>query len=266
MSRRNGLELNRLTRHAPRAARRGSALLVVMGILFVIFIFGFGYANYLSGQVYLLEREKEYEAARMIIRSGFTEALYMLNFDNAQLIQKLKAAPAGVVEKPYEFFEPRTETSQKLMEKVFEKFKNQKLRVVFELAEVMPFRKDLGGERFARFIVKGHFNAGMIYAKLEGEVFARLAKISRSRTQKGDSIDISPERIYAVVNDPRSLSAGKYFGLCVFTGSDPKAAKEAAARAPEFRGTLLMPDGTVITDKAAQSSEYSLTFGPLIMR
>ncbi|HNY11077.1 MAG TPA: hypothetical protein PKK26_05745 [Candidatus Wallbacteria bacterium] len=256
---------NKLGKKINQHNDRGSALLIVMGILSVIFVFGFGYANYLSGQVYLLEREKDYEAARMILRSGITEAIYVLNFDNAIMIQKLKKVNPDENIKPYEFFEPRVETTEKLMEKVFEKFKNRKLRIVFELAEVMPFQNGREGEKFARFIVRGHFNAGMLYTKIEGEIIARLSLISYNKRSSVSALEINPDRIFAVVNTPAMITNSRYFGICVFAGADPKAAKEAAEKSPEFRGALVMPDGTLLTNRMS-NGEYCLTFGPIIMK
>ncbi len=245
--------------------KRGSALLIVMGILSVIFVFGFGYANYLSGQVFLLEREKEYEAARMILRSGITEAIYVLNFDNSMMVQKLKKVSPDENIKPYEFYEPRVETTEKLMEKIFEKAKNRKLRIVFELAEVMPFKNGQGAEKFARFIVRGYFNAGMLFTKIECEIIARLSLISVNKRVSVPALEINPDRIFAVINTPAMFANSRYYGICVFTGADPKAAKEAAEKAAEFRGVLVMPDGSILTNRMP-GGDYSLTFGPVIMK
>jgi len=247
--------------------KRGSSLIIVLGVLFVIFIFGFGYANYLRGQVYLLEREKDYEAARLIIKSGFTEALYMLNYDPAAFGQKMQSLSTAGAIRPYEFFGAKVEASKRLMKKVFEGYDNPSLKVWFELVSVHEFSSSAQlGEKFAKFKICGQLNAGLVVSKLEGEVSARLAKITYETRGGGTLVKLIPERIFAVVNREESLAAGKYYGICVYNGADLKKAKKMAEANEDFNALLVTPNGAIIVDKIIAAAGYSLTFGPLMLK
>jgi hypothetical protein len=247
--------------------QRGSSLLVVLGLLFVIFIFGFGYANYLNGQVYFLEREKDYEAARLIIKSAFTETLYLINYDNRDFINRLQNTSSEGFTKPFDFYNAKVDASKRLMKKIFEKYENPSLNVWFELIEPLDFKKDAqAGEKFARFKLHGQFNAGIISAKLEYEIIARLAKITYENRGGASYLKLSPERVFAVINKDEHIEGGRYYGICVYNGRDPKSAKKAAEANDEFKALLVTPNGTVICDRALTYNGYCLTFGPPIVK
>lgn len=250
-----------------KKTKKGSSLLVVLGLLFVIFIFGFGYANYLNGQVYFLEREKDYEAARLIIKSAFTESLYLINYDNRDFINRLQNTASEGFSKPFNFYNAKTDASKRLMKKIFEKYENPSLNVWFELIEPLDFKTDAeAGEKFARFKLHGQFNAGIIAAKLEYEVIARLAKITYENRGGASYLKLSPERVFAVINKDEHIEDGKYYGICVYNGRDPKAAKKAAEANDEFKALLVTPNGTVICDRALTYNGYCLTFGPPMVK
>ncbi|HOT75500.1 MAG TPA: hypothetical protein PK467_06930 [Candidatus Wallbacteria bacterium] len=247
--------------------QKGSSLLVVLGILSVIFIFGFGYANYLNGQVYFLEREKDYEAARLIIKSAFTETLYLLNYDNSEFIKKLQNVSSQGFSKPFDFYQAKVEASKRLMKKIFEKYDNPSLKVWLELIEPVDFKiSSAPGEKFARFKLHGQLNAGIIASRLEYEVIARLAKIVHENRDSTYYIKLTPERIFAVIAKDEFIESGRYYGICVYTGMDPKRAKKAALANEEFKALLVTPNGSVIVDKALPTGDFCLTFGPAIAR
>lgn len=255
-----------LRRRAP-AARRGSSLLVVLGLLFVIFIFGFGYANYLNGQVYFLEREKDYEAARLIIRSAFTETLYLMNYDNAEFITRLKNIGQQGFMKPFDFCEAKVEASKRLMKKIFEKYDNPSLKVWYELVELTDFKQSPApGEKFARFVLHGQLNAGIIMAKQEYEIVARLAQVNYDNRAGVPYLKLSPERVFAVISREELIENGRYYGICVYTGTDAKKAKKLADSNDEFKALLVLPNGALITDRSLQSGNFCLTFGPPVAR
>ena len=197
--------------------KRGSALMVVMGILFVICIFGFGYVNYLNGQVYMITHEKDYEFARLMVRSAVLEAMEGLGFENSLLMDKIKnLSGRGVVSAPYDFYEPKISSIKKFVE---DKFNDKKFsfKVVFEPLEIIPFAENAGqGEKFVRFNVKASFNSGLTAASENYEVTARLAAlIDEKNNNNAKSYKIIPERISAVINKPENLLNGKYYGICV---------------------------------------------------
>ncbi|HPG57554.1 MAG TPA: hypothetical protein PKW98_07035 [Candidatus Wallbacteria bacterium] len=252
---------------APAGRPKGSSLLVVLGILSVIFIFGFGYANYLNGQVYFLEREKDYEAARLIIKSAFTETLYLLNYDNSEFIKKLQNVSSQGFSKPFDFYQAKVEASKRLMKKIFEKYDNPSLKVWLELIEPVDFKISAApGEKFARFKLHGQLNAGIIVSRLEYEVIARLSKIVHENRGSAYYIKLTPERIFAVIAKDEFIEAGRYYGICVYTGMDQKQAKKAALANEEFKALLVNPNGSVIVDKALPTGDFCLTFGPAIAR
>jgi hypothetical protein len=260
-------KLNGLSARGRTAQNRGSSLLVVLGLLSVIFVFGFGYANYLNGQVYFLEREKDYEAARLIIKSAFTETLYLVNYDNAELITRLKNITQQSFSKPFDFYEARVEASKRLMKKVFEKYENPSLKVWYELIEPVDFKQNAEpGEKFVRFKLHGQLNAGIIMSKMEYEVVARLAKINYEYRNNVQHLKLSPERVFAVINKEEFIESGRYYGICVYTGLDAKKAKKAAESNDEFKALLVMPNGSVIIDRSLQNASFCLTFGPPITR
>ncbi|MEZ7891918.1 MAG: hypothetical protein QMC67_09225 [Candidatus Wallbacteria bacterium] len=247
---------------------RGSALMVVMGILFVIFIFGFGYVNYLNGQVYMIAHEKDYEFARLIVKSAVLESMENINFESGAFIDKLKKMDGrGPVLSPYNFYEPKISSIKKIVEEKFND-KTFNLKVIFEPLEIIPFAENTGeGEKFVRFNVKASFNSGLMAASEIYEVTARLAALIDSKNSNNvKGYKLIPERVSAVINKPEALLNGKYYGICVYTGPDYKIAKETAAKARKFRGILVNPNGDVIADKMISAGRNVLSFGPLILK
>lgn len=238
--------------------------MTVMGILFVVFIFGFGYSNYLQSQVYMLEREKEYEAASMIMRSAITEAMYLLHFDNQVFINKIKSVTAEDFKQPYVIYTAKADASKKMLDEVFKKSSNNELEVAFELREVAPFRDfKKTGEKTLRLGVTGKIRAGSLNLKYECETLLRFAAVIYDRLEgEAKTIEMSPERVSAVISDVKSIGNGKYYGICVYNGYDVKAAKELAQKSPKFRAMLVNPAGLVLLNKAFVTEGYTLTFSP----
>jgi len=247
-----------------RTGRRGSALMMVMGILFVIFIFGFGYSNYLQSQVHLLEREKEYEAASLILRSAITESLYILNYDNQIFINKIKSITPKDFIRPYEIYQAKAENSRKLMEEVFKKYGSKDLGISYEVREVIPFKDfERTGEKTLRMGIIARLNAGGLNVRHECEVLVRFAAVIFDKYEADARIiKVGPERASAMISDVRSFNTGKYYGICVYTGADAKAAREAAQKSSRFRALLVNPAGLVMVNKAFVTEGYTLTFSP----
>lgn len=247
--------------------RNGSALITILGLLFVLFIFAFGYSNYLNGQVYFLEREKYYEAAKFIVKSAFNETLYLINYDNAEFISKLKNINKSNFLKPFIFYEAKVEATTKLMQKIFEKSDKPTLRVWYELNNIVDFKiEPMANEKFAFFKLHGLFKSGLISVKLEYEIIGRLSKIEYNNNNGIAYLKLSPERVFAIIENDENIKHNKYYGICIYKGNNPKLAKKYADSNDEFRALLVQTNGAIITDKSLQYDSYCLTFSPPIIR